>query len=69
MTLVVEATFEGGVLKPKQPVALSEGTEVRLTIQTAEKDSDPLEAVIGICDGPRDGAENHDKYVYGKLRT
>ena len=31
-----------------------------------DEDYDPLDAVIGICKGgPRDGAENHDKYIYG----
>jgi len=25
---------------------------------------DPLSKTIGICDGPSDLAENHDKYVY-----
>ena len=41
---------------------------VRVTITPADEDYDPLEAVIGIGDGPPDGAENHDKYIYGKLR-
>jgi predicted DNA-binding antitoxin AbrB/MazE fold protein len=68
MTIVVEATFENGILMPKQPVALSEGTEVRLTIHTVDEDYDPLDAVIGICqgEGATDGAANHDKYLYGK---
>ena len=26
---------------------------------------DPLSQVIGICEGPSDLAERHDKYVYG----
>ncbi len=26
---------------------------------------DPLAEVIGICEGPSDLAERHDKYVYG----
>jgi len=30
-----------------------------------EKESDPLSKVIGICEGPSDMAERHDKYVYG----
>lgn len=66
MTLTVEATYENGMLKPKQPLTLPEGTEVRLTITPVDEEYDPLEAVIGICDGPADGAANHDKYIYGK---
>ena len=30
------------------------------------KEGDPLAKVIGICKGPSDLAERHDKYVYGK---
>lgn len=26
---------------------------------------DPLSKVIGICEGPSDLAERHDKYIYG----
>ena len=29
-----------------------------------EKKDDPLSKVIGICEGPSDLAEMHDKYVY-----
>lgn len=66
MTITVEAVYENGVLRPKQPLALTEGTEVRLTISPLEEDYDPLDAVIGIGDGPPDGADNHDKYLYGR---
>lgn len=69
MTVTVKATYENGVLKLKKPLSLSEGTEVRVTIDAADQEVDPLEAVIGIGDSGRtDGAENHDKYIYGKLR-
>jgi hypothetical protein len=30
-----------------------------------EEEADPLARVIGICEGPSDLAERHDKYVYG----
>ena len=69
MTLRVEAVYENGTLKPKQPLDLAEGAEVVLTIRPVGEDHDPLDAVIGICEtGLPDGAENHDKYIYGKLR-
>jgi len=29
-----------------------------------EGEGDPLAKVIGICEGPSDMAERHDKYVY-----
>lgn len=69
MSAVVEAVYENGALKLAQPLSLPEGTRVRLTVAPADEDHDPLAAVIGTCDGPPDGAENHDKYIYGKLRA
>jgi len=33
-------------------------------IKTLEEEN-PLDKVIGICEGPRDLAERHDKYAYG----
>ena len=66
MTITVDATYENGVLKPKQPLALTEGTEVRLAISPLDEDFDPLDAVLGIGDGPSDAADNHDKYIYGR---
>jgi predicted DNA-binding antitoxin AbrB/MazE fold protein len=66
MTMTAEAIYENGILKLKQPLGLVEGTQVRLTVTPVGED--PLDAVIGIGDGPADGADNHDKYIYGKIR-
>ena len=66
MTITVEATFEKGLFRPKQPLALAEGAEVRLTIHSADEDHDPLDAVLGIGEGPPDGADHHDHYLYGR---
>ncbi len=68
MAIVVEATYQNGILKPKEPLTLAEGTDVRLTVTPTTEVCDPLEAVIGIGEGQPDGADNHDKYIYGKLR-
>jgi len=68
MSTVVDAVYENGTLKLTQPLSLPEGMRVRVTVAPADRDYDPLEGVIGIGDGPPDGAENHDKYIYGKLR-
>ncbi len=67
MTITVDAIYQGGVLKPKEPVVLSEGVEVRLTITPLDEGDDPLKAVIGICDqGPDISlAERHDEILYG----
>ncbi len=66
MTLILDAIYENGVLKPKKPLLLAEGTAVRLTVHAAGETEDPFEAVIGTCDGPPDGAASHDKYLYGE---
>ena len=69
MSVTVEAIYQNGLLKPKQALTLAEGAEVLLTIVPVDGEYDPLDAVIGICKGgPTDGAQNHDKYLYGKLR-
>jgi predicted DNA-binding antitoxin AbrB/MazE fold protein len=67
MTITIQATFENGVLKPKQPISLAEGTEVELTVRPAGEDADPLDEVIGICtEGPDTSlAARHDEILYG----
>lgn len=67
MAITLDATFESGQLKFKQPIQLAEGTTVRVTITPVDEDRDPLAGLIGVCrSGRPDGAENHDKYLYGK---
>ena len=46
MSITIEAVYENGVLKPKQALTLSEGTEVRVTISPVEEEHDPLD---GCC--------------------
>ena len=74
MTTIVDAIYEDGVFKPEHPVDLKEKTKVRLVIESAQPppaDDDPTgwkaaREIIGcIGDGPEDGAENHDHYIYG----
>lgn len=68
MTLTVEAVYENGQLRLKEPLALAAGTPVRVTI-TPVSDDDPLAGLIGMIDtGHSDGADNHDKYLAGKRR-
>ena len=43
MTLTVEAVYQNGVLKPKRPLSLAEGAEVRLIVSAGGEDPDPLE--------------------------
>jgi len=71
MTFTVEAIWQEGVLKLKEPIALPEGAEVRVSITLAGEETDPLADVIGIGDGPAvgDAADRHDHYIYGNLRS
>ena len=67
MSITIDAVIESGQLKLKEPVVLAEGTPVRVTITPVEEWDDPFAGVIGIGDSGRtDGAQNHDKYLYGK---
>jgi predicted DNA-binding antitoxin AbrB/MazE fold protein len=66
MTITIDAVYEKGVLKPKKPLLLAEGAEVRLTVRALKEQKDPLESVIGIGkSGRTDGADQHDHYIYG----
>src|SRR5260370_9166743 len=66
MTITLEATYEKGQLKFKKPLALAEGTTVRVTIASLNED-DPFADIIGIChSGRRDVAAHHDRYLNTK---
>ena len=67
MTIQLDAVYQDGVLLPKQPVALPNGTEVRIVIETSDVQSDPLAGVIGIGNGPEEGdvSDRHDDYLFG----
>jgi predicted DNA-binding antitoxin AbrB/MazE fold protein len=64
MTQTIDATYVNGVLKPRKPLNLEEGADVRITVESDP--DDPLAAVIGIgTSGRTDGADQHDHYIYG----
>jgi hypothetical protein len=81
MTTTIEATFDGEVFRPSQPVALEPNTPVKLTVETAAPAKTTDEAIakkgqpysffdvarsIRIMDGPPDWSANVDKYLYGE---
>jgi len=37
----------------------------RRSVEEGKEEGDPLTKVIGICEGPSDLAERHNKYSYG----
>jgi hypothetical protein len=80
MTTTIEATFDGEVFRPTQPVPLEPNTPVKLTVETAvppapeDKVSDKtgkpysffdVARSLKIEDGPPDWSANIDKYLYG----
>ena len=75
MTNRVEAVYEKGVFRPKEPVPLTEGSTVELTFETPSLDrpTEPLvKALLEIArmpsKGPKDGfsGADHDRILYGR---
>jgi hypothetical protein len=74
MTKTIEATFDGTVFHPIEPIALAPGTRVRLTIETVDFSKHPAPAPVSFLEvaasmnliGPPDWATNIDQYLYGE---
>ncbi len=71
MTTVIEATFDGAVFRPTQPVALQPNTPVRLTVEALPASSTEAPSFLKVArslkiQGPPDWSENVDKYLYGE---
>jgi predicted DNA-binding antitoxin AbrB/MazE fold protein len=68
MATIVEATFDGSVFRPVEPVSLAPNTSVRLTIETLNPESASfLKTARSLhLEGPPDWSANLDKYLYGE---
>ena len=73
MTKIIEAVFEKGVFKPKEPVDLEENSEVRIIIESKPDEGDDqtgwkaAKRFIGLIKDETEGvpvARNHDKHLY-----
>ncbi len=67
----IEATFDGKVFRPQQPIKLQPNTRVQITIETEPAARDKKESFLQTAralklDGPVDWSENIDQYLYGK---
>jgi len=55
MLRVIEAIYEGGVLRPTQPLDISEHTRVRITIEPQDEPSKKAEHILALarqsCEG------------------
>jgi hypothetical protein len=73
MTITVEATFDGEVLRLKRPPDLAPNTRVIVTIEPLEaQDGSPasfLQTAKSVnIEGPPDLAGNVDAYLYGEAK-
>ena len=55
MLRIIEAIYEGGVLKPTQPLDISEHTRVRITIEPQHEPREKAEHILALarqsCEG------------------
>lgn len=70
MTKTLEATFDGEVFRPDEPIELAPNTRVRVTIETTLKSERHPFAFFEVAqslnlEGPPDWALNFDDYLYG----
>ena len=71
MSTTIEATFDGKVFRPTEPVPLSPNTPVRLTVETLPATTTPPTSFVQTAralnlQGPPDWASNLDEYLHGK---
>jgi predicted DNA-binding antitoxin AbrB/MazE fold protein len=74
MTTTVEAIYEGGVLRLKEPISLDEGAEVEVIVisrEPAAGESKPAEVLAAIAALPLEGTDgefsgrDRDSILYG----
>jgi hypothetical protein len=70
MLQTLEATYDGTVLHPDEPLSLEANTRVRLTVESIPaKNGEPhsfLRAAMSMnLEGPPDWSRNLDRYLYG----
>jgi predicted DNA-binding antitoxin AbrB/MazE fold protein len=59
MSQTLDATFDGAVFRPDQPIELESNTRVRITIEPATKSDERSESFLRVArslnlDGPKD---------------
>lgn len=71
MAQTIEATFDGTVFRPVEPITLEPNTRVRITVEPvappAEKPKSFLETAASLnLEGPPDWSTNLHRYLYGE---
>ncbi|MBC7910190.1 MAG: DUF104 domain-containing protein [Pyrinomonadaceae bacterium] len=69
MTKTLEATFDGKVLHPDEPLELAPDTRVRITIETTDETEKPSVSFLKTArtlnlEGPADWSERFEEYLY-----
>lgn len=70
MSQTLDATFDGNVFRPDQPIELEPNTRVRITIESTPSPEKESESFLRVArslniDGPRDWSTRLDDYLYG----
>src|SRR5437763_10110045 len=70
MSQTLEATFDGEVLRPDEPIELEPNTRVRITIEPTSEAADESKSFLDTAlslklEGPSDWSERLDDYLYG----
>ena len=67
MVQVIDATYDGTVIRPDKPLTLDANTRVRITVETIVEDRRPHRSFLRTAqalnlDGPADWSENFELY-------
>ena len=70
MTTIIEAIFDGHVIRPEEPLILEPNTRIKVTIEKIQQDTEKKTSFLQTArslnlDGPPDWALNLDDYLYG----
>jgi hypothetical protein len=71
MVTAIDATFDGTVFRPSEPVQLEPNTPVRITFEPVAVPESNTESFLKVArtlkiQGPPDWSENVDKYLNGE---
>ena len=69
MTQTVDATFDGTVIRPDQPMLIEPNTRVRISVEVLSKDAGLPATFLQTArnlklKGPRNWSEDLDQYLY-----
>jgi hypothetical protein len=71
MVKTIDATFDGIVFRPAEPISLEPNTRVRLTVETPMPSTEPTASFLDTAcsldlEGPADWSANFHRYLYGE---